>query len=82
MPISIFAKKPNAKPGHKDVVVRWTCDGFHGFRDPPVQEFRTIGNRFAHSFAMEAGWKESFVHGERRFFCPRCSGKVKQATGD
>lgn len=61
--------------------LRLTCDGFHGFYEKPVAKFYS-GKTFAYAQAMAAGWKESFVDGDRKFFCPKCSGKVKQSKDD
>lgn len=61
---------------------RFVCDGDHAFVDPPEAEFNT-GKVFAYAEAMRAGWKEARADNSARlFFCPDCSGKVKQETGD
>jgi hypothetical protein len=81
MGISIFLederKQLRSKRYPLKVTWRFTCDGFHGFMDKPSTDFISSekDKEYSYTKAMRAGWKESFYRGERKFYCPDCSGK-------
>lgn len=77
MGLRIYAPRPR-DPLPRKAVLELTCDGCRGFLGPTQATFDRGGFIRQFSDAMSAGWRETFVDGERRFLGPCCSGKVKR----